>query len=288
MGDQDSSMTQVQDILDKIANIQQQEDKLIAEIKAGGGNPSNLVNVLNTLSNTRIQLYQILAKDFKNIVNTNSSSGQALTDQITIQGVVEANLNASKVQLETLLYDKNHKLRLIEINSYYNKHYIARVELVKTVVKVLVVVLIYSIVKQFSIIPDNIMSVIFILIALVGSILIIRSVYYLTGRDNMAYDEYNFMGESRPDNESLWEYNKKHFFDPLKSEMKALPGNITGAACMGKKCCGQGTVWNNNLSRCDLYTGTDDAGGAGGAGGTDDAAADAAAADADANADAGS
>ena len=133
MGEQDS-MAKVQDLLDSITNIQQQEDKLISEMKSGGGNSSNLVNVLNNLSNTRIQLYQTLLQDFKNIVGKNENTSQALNDKLTLQGVVESNLNASKAQLETLIHNKNQKLRMIEINTFYNKRYKARVDFVKLII----------------------------------------------------------------------------------------------------------------------------------------------------------
>ena len=68
----------------------------------------------------RVNLYQTLSGVNGFFQTALSSSIGTLQEQTTAIAIVENELNQSKKRLEVLEIEKNNKVRLVEINDYYD------------------------------------------------------------------------------------------------------------------------------------------------------------------------
>jgi hypothetical protein len=69
--------------------------------------------------------------------------------------VIENELNDSKRRLNLLQAEKNNKIRLVGINTYYGKQYNAHKQIMKTIVFVCLPVLILTILTNKGILPSR-------------------------------------------------------------------------------------------------------------------------------------
>ena len=58
-----------------------------------------------------------------------------LVDELTTIKVIEGELNNSKAQMNALNKQKNNKLRMVEINTYFGKRYEAQTNIIKVIIK---------------------------------------------------------------------------------------------------------------------------------------------------------
>ena len=114
-------------ILNDIQSLQQMEQQLFSNLES---NPNltpaqqqQIIEKMNQLSNMRVNLYQTLSgvnNYFQNALNTSVGS---LKQQVVAIEIVENELNRAKRRLEILEEEKNNKIRLVEINSYFGDKY---------------------------------------------------------------------------------------------------------------------------------------------------------------------
>ena len=92
-----------------------------------------IIKKMNQLSNMRVNLYKTLSGVNNYFENALTSSIGSLKEQVIAIDIIESELNRSKKRLELLEEEKNNKIRLVEINSYFGDKYAEHSELMKII-----------------------------------------------------------------------------------------------------------------------------------------------------------
>jgi hypothetical protein len=230
-------------ILNDIQSLQQMEQQLFNSLETNTTltpqQQQQIVEKMNQLSNMRINLYQTLSGVNDFFQNALSSSVGTLQEQTVAIGIVENELNQAKKRLEVLESEKNNKIRLVEINSYYGDKYAEHSQLMKIIIYTLVPVIILAFLNNKGILPSTIYYILIIIVAIIGSYFFWRTFSSIIVRDNMNYQEYDW------------------YFDPnaaptgsdTSSSDPWLSLNGPGT-CIGEMCCSDGLSWDASLNQC--------------------------------------
>ena len=229
-------------ILNDIQSLQQMEQQIFNNLET---NPNltteqqqQMIDTMNNLSNMRINLYQTLSgvnNYFENALNTSVGS---LQQQAVAIGIVESELNAAKERLDILNEQKNQKIRLVEINTYYGDKYAEHSQLMKIIIFTLVPIIIFAILNNKGILPNMIYYIFVVIISLIGAVFFWRRFASIIMRDNMNYQEYAWPFD--PNSVSAGSSNTS---DPWQS-------NTGLGTCVGDYCCAADTAWDASANQC--------------------------------------
>ena len=197
-------------------------DKLTPEQK------EQLMNQINQISQMRLSLYSTIKTMYDSAIQNASQSSNTMNQQMTAIKVIEDELNESKKKLNMIESQKNNKLRLVQINTYYGKQYDAYKSIMQIVVFTCIPIIILSILGNKGIIPDIVNTILVSIIIVIGSVLIGYLMIDLYNRDNMNFDEYNlyFNKSDAPSNSTTTD-----------SSSSSDPWATTVKTCIGNECC---------------------------------------------------
>jgi len=137
----------------------------------------------------------------------------------------------------------SNNMRMTEINTYYGEQYKAYIEVLKIVVWFSLSVLILTILKNMSLLPDMVLNGLLGAVILGGLVYTLWLSYDISLRDSMNFSEYNF-GFSKP-KKSFFSYNEPKDDKSMKSLSDSL-----GIGCVGEECCSEGMTYNADLNKC--------------------------------------
>jgi hypothetical protein len=242
MSEQENVVQNNEQILSDIQSLQKMEQQLFNNLETNTNLTSQqqqqIVEKMNQLSNMRINLYQTLSGVNNFFQNALSSSVGTLREQTVAIGIVENELNHAKKRLDLLEYEKNNKIRLVEINSYYGDKYAEHSQLMKIIIFTLIPIIILAVLNNKGILPNKFYYILLIIVSLVGAYFFWRKFASIIMRDNMNYQEYN------------WNFNSNNA--PSGSPSSADPWlslNMPGT-CIGQYCCSDGQTWDSSLNQC--------------------------------------
>ena len=231
-----------QDIINDIQSLQQTEQGLFNSLET---NPNlttqqqqDIMTKINQITNMRISLYQTLSNVNGYFQNALKTSHGTLQDQSMAVQIVEDQLNQMKKDLQLLQTEKNNKVRLVEINSYYGDKYAEHAQLMKIIIFTLVPVIIVSLIYRTGIIPQIVYTILICIIALIGAYFFWKRYVSIITRDAMDYNEYDW------------------YFD-TSSAPTAKGGSSTDpwlnsdyGTCIGQECCSTGQVYDASSNLC--------------------------------------
>lgn len=244
--------TRQDEILENIKKLQSMETELYQHLQrqSGAGLERNeqerIVEKINTLSGIRTSMFKELTNMYGNILNRVSNTRGELVDKMTVTGVVEKELDNAKKNMNALKNERNNKLRMVEINTYYGKQYDAHTNVMKMLIFICVPILILAVLRKKGFITETISRILIGIVALVGSIFILLNVIDLSQRNNMNYDEYNWPSMNASG-------KLKNYVPPPKqlNDNGTMSLGVSGdVGCVGEKCCSNGTSYDNNLNKC--------------------------------------
>jgi hypothetical protein len=191
----------------------------------------------------RVNLYQTLSgvnNFFENAVNTTTGT---LKEQEVAIGIVENELNQSKKRLQILEEEKNNKIRLVEINTYFGDKYAEHSVLMKIVIFTLIPVIILAFLNNKGILPNTIYYVLLVIVSIIGAFFFWRTYASIISRDNMNYQAYNwyFDANSAPTGSTT------SSTDPWASSNNLV-------TCVGEACCTSGLVYDASMNQCVIST----------------------------------
>jgi hypothetical protein len=231
-------------ILGDIQNLQRMENKILQTLETRGNLSHNeitkMVDNLNQLSTSRVNLYTTLSNMSNFYTDALSSSTDVLKQQTAAINIVESELNRSKRRLQFLQMEKNNKIRLVEINEYYGDKYQEHADLMKIIIFTLIPIIIITFVYNRGLIPNALYYFLFIIIGVIGAVFFWRKYASIISRDNMNYDSYDwaFDPSTAPtgtsDDEDPW----------------GKLANI--GTCIGEACCSEGQLYDESLNVCIL------------------------------------
>jgi len=235
--------------LTDIQSLQTIEQELFSQLEQGiaansltSAQQSSIVTKINEISQMRLNLYQNLNGSLTfsklNVASTNNT----LVEQGAAIQIVENELNAAKKRLQTVESERDDKLRLVEINTYYGDKYADQTSIMQLVVIICIPIIILTVFVNKGIISRSIYSILMV-------VTIFVSLYYLWPRmvryfshDNMMYDEYT------------WNFNPDSPNLPVidtTSTPKKNPWVIPSAAtCVGQACCSTGYIYKSSINQC--------------------------------------
>jgi hypothetical protein len=258
----DNTLQQADDrqsaLLKNINNLQTMESDLYTQLEAASVNDTDsanqdaIVKKINELSTMRMTMFQELDGMYRSMQGRVAQSRIDLVDQLTVTGVMEKELNNAKKNLNLVQANKNNKMRLVEINTYYASKYKAQADLMKMVIMICIPLLILAIVAKKGLIPQNISKALIGVVIVVGGFMIIKQAINLSSRNNMNFDEFNWAWNADANDPTVYDYNKEQLegtSDDLEDDANSFAANL-GIGCVGSNCCADGTTYDEDKGQC--------------------------------------
>lgn len=113
-------------VLADISQLQATEKQLYVDLAKNNltsEKKQQIIDKINNISQIRIGLYTNLNTMTSFYQKNVGSSTDTLVQQKLAIDIIENELNDSKIQVNLLEEQKNNKLRVVEINTYYGKRY---------------------------------------------------------------------------------------------------------------------------------------------------------------------
>jgi hypothetical protein len=249
-------MANLQELMDEITQIQKTEEQLYNVLTRNAqnvalGKESTLTdseieiitNQINSLTNTRVNLYNALSKNYRQGVLLEHSAQKSLKQQEETMKILERELNNSKENLAKLKDDKYNQLKMIEINSYFSKQYDSHVKLMKLITITGMCMLSTILLKYIP--PLEFLSIpLFNVVTIVGLGFILKLIIDIYSREGDNYDEYIW---------SVAPKTTKELTDANAESTSFI--DISGGGipfCLGANCCSKGTKWDEESFMCIL------------------------------------
>lgn len=245
--------------LNNIQQLQQMEKDLYVQLEkssAIGGDTASqdkIISKINELSQIRINMFQELNDMYKDTQGRVSQSRIDLVDQMTVAGVVENELNNAKQNLGSLTDDKQQKMRMVELNTYYSQKYREYARVMKLVIYFSVPILILAILRKKDIIPQNIANIIIVMLIVIGGIMVVLRLLDLSSRSNMNFDEYEWGWDPSAFEPTVLQYDKQQLtgaVSDLKHDARNFSSSL-GLGCIGEECCAEGTFYDKEKQLCE-------------------------------------
>jgi prefoldin subunit 5 len=231
-----------QQTLNNIRALELEEQTLFRELSSMNKTQEEkdiLINRINQLSQIRTNLYDnsrdLFAFYTANVNDARSTLGQ----EVSAIKILETELNEAKERFNSIENQKNDKLRLVQINTYFGKRYNAQKEIMQIIFFTCIAIFIVLLIKnKLGVIPDNVSLFLTGLILAIGIGILIYRIIDFSNRDNMNFDEYN------------WKFDKKTApLDINKDPSVKVPWTY-GLTCMGSQCCDSNSEYNSELNIC--------------------------------------
>jgi len=232
-------------ILNDIQSLQQLEQNIFNSLET---NPNlsteeqkKMIEKMNQISNMRINQYETLSGVNNYFQNALDSSVDSLKQQLMSIEIVEDELNRAKKRLQILEEEKNNKIRLVEVNTYFGDKYAEHSQLMKIIIFTLIPVIIISFIYSRGFLPSTIYYALLVIIAIIGAYFFWSRFSSIIMRDNMNYQEYE------------WPFDRSTSTGTPSGEDPWLSGNF--GTCLGNACCSEGLVYDSELNQCIPDTG---------------------------------
>lgn len=239
----DSLKERNEQVLNNISQLQTQEKQLydsLDDVTLSSDQKQQVINKINEISQMRLNMYASM-KDMYSYFQKNVSSSSILLEQEkSAIDVIENELNEAKKRINIIDSQKNDKLRLVEINTYYGKRYNAHARIMKTIILTCIPILILTFLSNNGILPPNIYMFLVGIVIIIGVIIIGYQIIDISNRDNMNWDEYNwyFDRTAAPSDSSVVTDSSKN------------PWESISLTCVGSACCYEGSTYDSDTNIC--------------------------------------
>ena len=158
-----------------------------------------------------------------------------------LKGILELQ-KLQLAQLEALQESHDGKKRMIELNTYYGKRFMAQSGVMKIFIYMCIPVLILAILANAGLFPSYIAGFMIVAIVVVGVVYIYAAVHDINRRDNRNFDEYT------------WEFDPSRVGHIVNAKYDASGKATIGSGavgCFNGNCCSPPeTVWDDTMRIC--------------------------------------
>jgi hypothetical protein len=228
-------------LLNNISELQKQEQDLynqLNNVNLSQEQKQSIINQINEISQIRFNLYSSMKDILSGFKQNSINSQDTLSQQLTAINIVEEELNKNKLELNALDAQKQNKLRLVQINTYYGKRYNTYKYLMKTIVLFCIPILVLTYIYNTDLLPGRLYAFIVGLIIIFALFVIGYQLIDISNRDTMNWDEYN------------WYFNKSEAPTDKTNGPQKDPWSIPDISCIGAECCADGSTFDSSLNRC--------------------------------------
>jgi len=175
----------------------------------------------------------------------------------TLVELAEQELEDVRARVNAAEESRSAKKRMIELNSYYGKRFMAQAGVMKIFIYMCIPVLVLAVLANMGLLPQYIAGFIIIAVIVTGIVYMYYAVHDINRRDKMNFDEYT------------WEFDPSRVGDVINPTHNARhhgrrrrgggagagagsdAGSGAGASCVGSNCCdGNTTKWNETSGTC--------------------------------------
>lgn len=225
-----------------ISTLLDVQKKYITNLNTNSASPDEIASKLNTLNNNLSGISSSLA---------NNSTAYILTGQNTVSDIVSREKERLSKKEHSIELAESGKNRTIQLNTNYKKRIEAYNSIIFSLIIAIILYIILLIVKRAKIIPNIIMTTLFIILITVSIIYCVKKYITIIFRDHIYFDELN--GDSI-------------FFKTPESILKDISNGslISGSRGVGitgldinmdvcptaSSYCSTGTVWDSDSKKC--------------------------------------
>lgn len=231
-------------VLNNILQLQTQEKQLydsLDDVTLTSDQKQQIIDKINQISQMRTNMYSGLKDMYSYYQRNVSASRTTLGQSVAAIDILENELNESKLRLNLLEDQKNNKLRLVQINTYYGKRYNAHSKLMKTIVIMCIPLIILAVLANKGILPPNLYVFTSGLVIIVGLVIIGLQIIDLSNRSNMNWDEYNWYFDQE---------NADTSTSTTDTTSSSNPWGTVSTTCIGSACCYEGSTYDEIKNIC--------------------------------------
>lgn len=203
-------------ITNEITKLQREQLKLKNALTALPSNTiftrqKNVINNIDSKINDSIGIFSSLSQR-REALNTNLINNQTILDSRNeTLNVVNQQLNVATEATNRNNNENINNHRSIEINNYYNGHYLLYINIFRYLIYTCIFLLIVALFKQFGAINISISNILTIIIVVIGGYFIITAIIDLNYRNNLEISEYDFY--TNPNTNDVPEYESSQDHD---------------------------------------------------------------------------
>jgi hypothetical protein len=237
------SMSQ-QQMLASVQNLQDAQKDLMHKY-ASATTPADRTNIANEMDkNEAIRSNLLLSIGSASVVSNQDVANKAdelKTRKLLLQ-LANDELNEARLQLEDAKMSRTAKERMIQINTYYGKRFMAQAGVMKIFIYMCIPVLILAILANAGFLPNYIAGFLIIAAIVVGIIYIYGAMHDINRRDELNFDEYK------------WEFDPSRVgpIDHPHKHHKKKDSTSAAAGCRNEECCESKAQWNPSTNKCDV------------------------------------
>lgn len=259
----DTSNDRTRQALMNLENLQKMEKDLYHQLEELNAKDASVeaqekvMKKVDEVANMRIAMFKGLSDMYTQTQESVSQTRVDLVDQLTVLGVVNAELDNARAHLRELEAARTGKVRMAEINTYYGKRYRAHGDLMKLLVMVCLPIMVIVVLQKRGLIPSKIANPLLVLIVAIAVILVGMRVWDLSWRNNMNYDEYDWAWDPDANDPTVIQYDIQALKTSDVGRTIAKGVEKTAAAvgkelefCVGGRCCGRGTYYDHKKGTC--------------------------------------
>jgi hypothetical protein len=232
----------IEQLLNDIQNLQDLENSLLSTLETSTITLEEkivIIGKINSISGMRNNLYESLNKINGYYDSLNSAASSSITDQSSAIKIIEEQLNKTKKSLMDYETDKNNKLRLIKVNSYYSQRYSEHSKIMKILIYTLIPIIFLFIINNKGLLPYNVFIILVIIVSVYGGVLFLNTFVSMWSRDSINYQQY------------LWSFNRDSAPLPIANGSNSDPWTLPNlGTCVGSNCCSSDTYYDSVTNTC--------------------------------------
>jgi hypothetical protein len=223
-------------LLTNIQNLQKEQQKYI-DAYGKAQTPEERTRIMNQMNeNEALRTNLLKSANWVNFVQTQQTDATRTYEQnlAMVIMIAEHELNTQREQMAALQTSYDGKKRMIELNTYYGKRFMAQAGVLKIFIYMCIPVLILAILANAGLFPSYIAGFIIVAIVVVSVVYIYAAVHDINRRDNQNFDEYT------------WEFDPSRVGTIVNPNYGATGRGINGdiVGCFNGNCCDTSTTWN--------------------------------------------
>jgi hypothetical protein len=230
-----------------LTNTQQLQDaqKNLMDRYAVSTDPAERTKLANEMNKNEMLRANLLSSTGKIALVQNQAiaDGQNSAKDLTaIAEVMDAQLKDAHDKLDAINTSRSEKERMIQLNTYYGKRFMAQSGVMKIFIYMCVPVLILAVLANMGFLPNYIAGFMIIAAIVIGIVYIYGAVHDINRRDKMNFDEY------------AWEFDPSRV-GPLnidhggKHKKKNSNADVS-SGCSNDSCCALPTTWDAASNKC--------------------------------------
>ena len=259
----DTSNDRTRQSLINLENLQRMEKDLYGQLEelnardASYEEQKKVMSKVDEVADMRISMFKGLSDMYTQTQESVSQTRVDLVDQLTVLGVVNAELDNARADLKQLEDARTGKVRMAEINTYYGKRYRAHANLMKLLVLVCLPVMAVVVLQKKGLLPSKIADPLLVLFLAIALFLVGARVIDLWRRNNMNYEEYDWAWDADANDPTVIQYDVqamkssdigRSFARGVESAAEAVGKEFE--FCVGGRCCGKGTYFDHKKGTC--------------------------------------